>query len=125
MDIKSVFAGLIFPQIIYLSKFKILFLRNIQYFGTFVRIYKFAFGIKQLQCVPLFWVMRCCKDNTAMCLQFRYHNLYSRCGGKSEVHYMYTKSLKRGCNQRINHGAGDACIAANNKSKIFPVVGTL
>src|SRR5690606_30857212 len=104
------------------SKIKVFIICNSQHFRTIFAIDEFAFFVQEFQRVPLFWIMGSSKNNSTVCIQFRYHHFYCWRCRKSEINNIYSQTLKRSCHQRVHHFTRNSRIASNDQSKIFSVM---
>ena len=82
MNRETIFSNLVFTKVIHLRIAKIFTLGKCQNLSSVFSIDKFSFFIKKFQSVPLFRIVRSCKDNSAICPKFWHHHLHRRCSRK-------------------------------------------
>ena len=83
-----------------------------EYCGSFFGVQEFAFFIQEFQCVPLFWVMRCCKDDSSVRLFEYYCHFRSRGGGISGLDYVHSAGYQRAAYELFHHLSGNPGILA-------------
>ena len=119
MNRETIFSNLVFTKVIHLCIAKIFTLGKRQNLSSVFSIDKFSFFIKKFQSVPLFRIVRSCKDNSTICPKFWHHHLHRRRSRKPKVYHMDTQPLQSSRNQRRNHLPRNSGISTDNERQVL------